>query len=116
MRREHSAPLSDIQAEAIVADRDYIAKVYGAAPALVFQFSNMENVASVRRTIDDSNGPLIFETAIDSSFMYRKERSVKQIAASRRWAARINGDGDKIHGFDDGEPYSQNDRPAGYWA
>ncbi len=115
LARIHSVPLSDIQAEAIVADRDYISKVYGASPAIVFQFTHMENDASTRRTISD-DGPLIFETSLDACYVARKPRSVKQIAAGRKWAARMNGDGDKIHGYDDGEPCSQNDRPAGYWS
>lgn len=38
-----------------------------------------------------------------SSYSSRKPRSEKQIAASQRWAARMNGDSDKVHGQDDGE-------------
>lgn len=42
------------------------------------------------------------------SYAPRKQRSAKQIAASEKWLARMNGGGDKIHGYDDGEAEPQS--------
>ncbi len=119
IHRTHFAPLSDITAEAIVSDRDYIPKVIGAAPAICFQFDHMENEASIRRIIEDHHAPVLAQSYQDwqiEASTYRKPRSAKQIAAGRRWTARINDDGDKIHGYDDGECHIPDVRPAGYWA
>lgn len=109
IRRTHYTPISDITAEAIVEDRDYVAKVYGAAPAICFTFRDMENVASIKRLIDNKRIEIeSIDIEITGSYnRSRKQRSAKQIAAGQRWTARMNGDGDKIYGYDDGEPCVQ---------
>lgn len=115
--QNHFVPLSTIQAEAIVDDRDYIAKVYGAAPAIVFQFTHMENMASIRTLVDEKRAALDISMDVEMNGSYRrtKSRSAKQIAAGKKWSARKNDDGDKIHGYDDGE-WEPQSRCAGYYA
>lgn len=66
----------------VIHIREYISKVYGASPAIVF--APPGPIASVTRTL-------------------KKAPSAKQRAAWARWAARMNDGGDHIRGQDDGE-------------
>lgn len=82
LRRNHFAPLSSDRAAAVIDNRDYIPRVYGAAPAIVFE--PLPPIASITRTLRKRN------------LGWEKLQAIQ------------NGARDHIHGYDDGEAEPQS--------
>lgn len=102
--RTHFKPLSDAQAAAVVDDRDYIPRVYGAAPAIVFEPQGP--MESVRRVIEAHTRHKIAEARMNIEWEMGRASTTKVRKVNRGWEkfqAMINGAADKIHGYDDGE-------------
>ncbi len=115
-RRPHHPRISDELAADIVKDRDYIPRVYGASPAVVFP--PLPPMASIKRILAPRRAQLAQHfKQVQPQWSEPQASTTKAKKVNAGWAkmqAIMNGARDHIHGYDDGE-YEPQKRWEGYY-